>query len=184
MSKIIISCDPGVGGAICILSENAEPIIADTPTYKTKKGKTDYVLKDMANILKPYTSSDVLFVIEDVHAMVGNGGVSMFNFGRGKGLWEGIAAALGFSIMYVSPQTWKKSYDGLIVSRIDKDAAMKMTKKEKDKHKRLAKAGAKAKARELAGKMYPSIVHMFKQVNSDGRAEALLMACYGRNHKI
>lgn len=178
---MIIGCDPGVSGAICILEDGKVPVIYDTPKYKTEKGKTDYVVDKMAALLKPYFEKDVTFIIEDVHAMVGNGGVSMFNFGRGKGLWEGIAHAYGFKLVYVSPQTWKKSFEGLIVPRISKEDRLVLAKKEQDKLKRLAKAGAKTKARELAGQLYPTLKDKFVQVNSDGRAEAVLIAHYYKN---
>jgi hypothetical protein len=49
------------------------------------------------------------------------------------------------------------------------------------KEKRLAKAGAKARARELAAVRFPQHADRFKTVNSDGRAEALLMALYVRD---
>ena len=46
------------------------------------------------------------------------------------------------------------------------------------KEKRLAKAASKTKARELAAVKFPMHADKLKTVNSDGRAEALLMAVY------
>lgn len=176
---VIIGCDPGVSGAVCVLEE--KPLIFDTPTYKTDKGKKDYTLSEMVAILKPYEKKDVTFVIEKIHAMPGNGSVSSFHFGRGSGLWEGIASALGFNVVYVSPQMWKKGYDGLIVERISKEQRLVLPKREQDRLKRIAKAGSKTKARTLAGELYPALKDQFVQVNSDGRAESLLIAQYYKN---
>jgi crossover junction endodeoxyribonuclease RuvC len=54
-----------------------------------------------------------LFVyIEDVHAMPGQGVVSMFNFGYSSGRTYGIIEGHGFPIRLVTPRTWKNSVLG------------------------------------------------------------------------
>lgn len=177
-----IGIDPGKGGAVGILDPNGKVSVFDTPTKKHPKTKKDiYDIPAMANIFRPFVGKDICVVLEDVHAMPGNGGVSMFDFGRGKGLWEGIIAAFGFRIHMVTPQSWKKaSFPELIVTLDIKDKKPK-TKKDKNelaKLRRDAKGNAKAKAREIASKRFPDLADQFKTVNSDGRAEALLMAIH------
>jgi hypothetical protein len=186
---IHIAVDPGVSGAVAVLSSSMD--VFDVPTFKTKLGKTEYDIPKMVNLLRVY--SDVVCMIEAVHAMPGNGGVSMFSFGRGKGIWEGITHALGFKVIMVSPQSWKKAYPELLTpkqpktSESLKDLRGKSVKERKEltkaaaKAKRLVKAASKAKARELAAQMYPELSDRFTTVNSDGRAEAVLMAHYMKN---
>lgn len=198
MDKVYIGIDPGLGGAVTIINDGT-PSIFDVPTFKKATGKEDYDMPSMARLLRPYfmlPGKLVVAVIEDVHAMPGQGGVSMFNFGRGKGIWEGICAAFGFEVHMVSPQTWKKDYPELLIHKDKPQKTLKkntkLTKAEKEaekamakelaREKRLAKAASKAKARGKAGELYPSLASQFEKVNSDGRAESLLIARYGMSH--
>ncbi len=177
-----IGIDPGKGGAVGVIDEGGNAFVFDTPTKKHPKTKKDiYDIPAMAEIFRAYVGKNVCVVIEDVHAMPGNGGVSMFDFGRGKGLWEGIVAAFSFRVNMVTPQMWKKiSFPELIVSLDIKDKKPKTPKEKKElaKLRRDAKVAAKAKARDVAGKLFPLLLDRFKNVNSDGRAEALLIAIY------
>jgi crossover junction endodeoxyribonuclease RuvC len=177
-----IGIDPGKGGAVGILDENSNPSVFDTPTYKNKKtGKDVYDLPAMAQILRPYAGKDVKIVLEAVHSMPGQGVSSSFNFGEGLGIWKGIIAAFAFKVNMTTPQTWKKtSFPELIVTLDIKDNKPKTPKEKKElgKLRRDAKANAKAKAREVAKKLFPALSDQFKTVNSDGRAEALLIAVY------
>jgi hypothetical protein len=190
----IIAIDPGLSGAIAVLQDGQEPVVVDAPTFKAKDKKEDFDIPSMVTLLKKYATEGCFVVIERVHAMPRNAGSAMFNFGRGVGLWEGILAALGCEVHLVTPQKWKTDYEELSPPKKPqgkraKKEKVKLTKaeqkalqREQDRQRRLVKAAAKAKARELAAKMYPNMAHLFAQVNHDGRAEAVLMACYGRNH--
>jgi hypothetical protein len=181
----IIAVDPGASGALCVKNGNKISVF-DMPLMKDKNGKKVIDLKALAALFCNNKDAD-LFVIEDVHCMPKNGAVSMFNFGRSKGVLEGMAFVCGFKAVYVSPQTWKKDYAELCRPKADKTSKVSepITKKEKqdaDREKRLFKANAKAKAREIAGTLYPNLADRFKTVNSDGRAEAVLIATYAENH--
>jgi hypothetical protein len=59
---------------------------------------------------------------------------SVFHFGRGKGIWEGIARHFGLSpSKMVPPQTWKKSYPELAATKITvKDTKGKTPKEKKE----------------------------------------------------
>jgi crossover junction endodeoxyribonuclease RuvC len=103
--------------------------------------------------------------IEKVHAMPafgkdknGNdkrqGITSMFRFGEGFGLWIGIIAALGLPCTQVAPQTWKKA---LMAGMPDKDAS-----------------------RQRAQELYPQCVKDLSRKKDHNRAEALLLAHYGK----
>jgi hypothetical protein len=176
----IISADPGLVGAICVQTDDHIAIF-DIPTQPTKTGKRTFNIAALVDIIAPHSDAD-LFIIEDVHCLFGNGAVSMFNFGRGKGILEGIAFALKLHVVYVAPQTWKKEFPELLVPHIRKDNKPKTAKEKTEaaKAKRLAKVAAKSRARTLAGEFFPQLKDKFALVKSDGRAEAALIAEYAR----
>lgn len=170
---IFIAMDPGMSGAVSIIEEN-DVFVFDVPT-KVIDEKKDYDIKTMSAILRKYEKEQVICLIENVYSMSAQGVVSVFSFGRGKGIWEGVAHTLGFNVFMVSPQAWKKSFPELI-NKIKPDKTK--SKSEQSKEKRLNKAAAKTRARELASKLYPKLADKFAKVKDDGRAEAILMATH------
>ncbi len=83
------------------------------------------------------------------------GVTSSFNFGYGLGIWEGIIAAYELPLEKVSPQRWKKTM--------------------------LADMGkTKDASRYKAISLFPEVAGQLSRVKDDGRAEALLLAEYGR----
>lgn len=156
---MIIGIDPGLSGAVAIIHDDGKVAIVDTPTTLIKKGKKskhDYLPVQMADILG---SREVCHVfIESVHAMPGQGSVSMFRFGEGYGLWIGIIAALGLPHTKVTPQAWKKA---LMAGIKDKDAS-----------------------RQRAQELFPQCVAELSRKKDIGRADALLIAEYGRRCSI
>ena len=213
----IIAIDPGLSGAICVLDENNINVY-DMPVRKIKKGKKEknnFDIPKIVEIIKNNLSSDDenICVIEDVHCSVGNGSVSMFNFGRGKGILEGVSNALGMKVVLVSPQSWKKAYICLEteeivklrekqkIKKVDlkvikienksiKDKGLKKSnkikikelEKEVEKIGRQIKSLAKDAARSVAAKLVKSMTSSFELKKNDGRAEAVLMAYYLRDH--
>ena len=156
----IIGIDPGLTGGVALLPEG---VIFDTPTASVKKGssKKVYLVAEMVSIVRgfgPRGPGDVHVYIEDVHAMPGQGVSSTFSFGRGYGLWEGIVAALGIPYTLVSPVRWKR-------------AMMDGMSKEK---------GA---SRVRAGQLFPGLAGELGLVKHHGRADALLIAEYGRRQQ-
>ena len=166
---IYIGIDPGLSGAVGIIDESypgklsspgPDPQINvfDTPTVlvKAETTKRKYMVGAMALLLKPYAGrQDVVVVLENVHSMPSQGVASSFSFGEGKGMWEGILGAFDIPFDLVSPQRWKK-------------AIMADQGKEK------------SAARFKAAQLFPSLTSQLSRVKDDGRAEAILMAEYGR----
>lgn len=198
---VIIGVDPGISGAIAIIDVKNDKIdIFDVPTIKTKvainkkksKNKIDYDKIGMSSLLKPYAKRKVTVVMERVHAMPNQGVSSMFNFGRGVGLWEGIFAAYGWEPDFITPQSWKKEYGDRLFKNLTKPDILKKIKtslssvgqkKEYDEAKKLfeiskksAKDDAKEEAVILAIEIYPKLVDLFKRKKDSDRAEALLIA--------
>ena len=105
---MICAIDPGYTGAIAFLSDDGVLIeIVDMPVIK-HDGKTRIVATELAVILDSRSMDIAYLVIERVGARPGQGVTSMFNFGYGAGLVEGIAAALFVPYFHVLPQTWKR----------------------------------------------------------------------------
>lgn len=179
----IIGLDPGITGGIAILKDG-ESIVFKMPTKiieKNGKNKKDYDVVQIASIIKKHSNRETIVFQELTHALPGNGSVSSYFFGRGAGILEGVCTAMGLPITFVTPQQWKKTFVGLIIPRPSKEEIGKMTKKQIAKLKRVNKAIAKTRARELASSMYPELAEQLRFVNADGLAEALLIASHAKN---
>lgn len=153
---MIIGIDPGQTGAVAaIYPTGGHVVLVDAPVEMVKKGKgskTEYLPAEMARIISEFSPSHCY--IEKVGAMPGQGVTSMFNFGKGYGLWIGILAALGIPYTLVTPQAWKKE---IMQGVGDKDAA-----------------------RGRAQQLFPSMASQLSRKKDIGRADALLIAEYGR----
>ena len=79
------------------------------------------------------------------------GVTSSFNFGRSKGVVEGVFAAAGRPIVYVSPGVWKRALG------LSKD---------------------KGASRRRAIELWPDHTDKFRRAKDDGRAEAALIALW------
>jgi len=158
---IHLGIDPGFTGAIAAISEDGRIVVFDAPTVKVRSGRKTHIEMDpagMVNTLKPFVFRECHVWIEKVNTMPGQGIASSGAFMRGFGMWEGVVAALGIPYTLVHPATWKKSM-------------MSGMGKEKDA------------ARLRASQLFPSMAHAFARVRDDGRAEAVLIAEYGRRQR-
>lgn len=105
MTKAFIGIDPGASGAISALIVK-DGIVFDHLTMEYKsKGLTGYIefiedIKSMNHIQK--------ILVEQVHAMPGQGVSSTFTFGQRFGEILGALTALGSGYELVSPQKWMK----------------------------------------------------------------------------
>ena len=96
-------------------------------------------------------------IIEQVNAMPGQGVTSMFAFGESFGLAKGVLAGLKIPTSTVTPGKWKK--------------ALQLN---------AGKDGSRAKAAQI----WPEHAGEFKRVKDDGKAEACLIAYWGRSVPI
>lgn len=162
---MIIGIDPGVTGAISFFSNNGELLsVRDLPTMALGK-KKQINAAGLSDFLD-YTRNEFNFkndwcddknclsqvaYLEKVNAMPGQGVSSMFNFGMGYGVIQGVLAAKNIPLHLVTPQKWKKHH-GLIGK--DKECA-----------------------RTLAIQKFPTAeLHLTKHI---GRADAILIGQYG-----
>src|SRR5690606_4249828 len=114
----IIGCDPGVHGAIAILSDTGELIsVEDMPVFAVVKRvggkdrtKNHINVHALGNMLRPHMASQVAALIEHVGPMPRDGAMQAFQFGFATGALHGAFGALGFGIETVTPPKWKKHF--------------------------------------------------------------------------
>ena len=149
MSSVVLGIDPGLKGGYALIGPGdvlAEPF--------PLAGKS----LDLAELAREWRSFELdLAVIERVHAMPKQGVTSMFTFGKTCGQIEGILAALGVPVEFVTPQAWKAAI--LAGTLKDKDAAVAYCRR-----------------------VFPSVQLVRKGCRkaSDGMADALCLAQFGK----
>ena len=120
---IIIGIDPGVSGAICILTDGKITELYEMPTMiDGKKNKKQVNGAEVTNIINKelVNEKDINVVIEHVSAMPGQGVTSMFNSGQSFGVLKGICAALKLPVHFIRPVKWKKHFN---LINTEKDAS-------------------------------------------------------------
>jgi crossover junction endodeoxyribonuclease RuvC len=157
MSKYCIGVDPGLSGAIAVMSPESLKIF-DMPTMTVErngKAKRQVSAIELAEMLYLYSGRDCHVYCERVSAMAGQGVTSVFSFGRSFGMIEGILAAFKMPVTFVPPATWVKA---------------------------VGRGQGKDASRARAMELFPSDQDQFKRVKDDGRADAALIAHWGSRH--
>jgi len=156
MSARVLGIDIGIVGAVAILSRAGElvsildmPVLADGPA-----GRRSVNAPLLAQIISE--SSATAAFVEFVAARPGEGATGAFSFGRSRVVVEGVCGALGVSVKFITPPTWKRCV-GIPPG----------------------KDGAKDAARSEAIRRWPGQAALFGRVKDDGRAEAALIAVAG-----
>lgn len=157
---IYLGIDCGKTGALGIILPDGSVTAHDTPT--TKPPGAVYLPVEMAGLLRPYAGrQDVYATIEQVSVprigrqVLGNVNSAM-DMGVGFGTWQGILTALEIPYEVAPPQVWKR-------------------------HLKLSTDKGASRVRAQA--LFPQAFELFKRVKDDGRAEACLLAEYGRRRK-
>lgn len=152
---IIAGIDPGKSGALAITYPDGAVQVWDVPVIKLRGKEVPAWQEWQRSWASAFDFAGVdLVVIEDVSARPGQGVTSMFTFGRTLGFVHALAVASGASVQTVTPAVWKGKL-GLLNS-------------------------SKGASREKATAIYPRSVGLLGRVKDDGRAEAILLAHYGR----
>ncbi len=152
---IVAGIDPGKSGALAILHADNSVQFFDVPRIKLR-GKDKPAWGDWCRSWSAALdfAGVNMIVIEEVSARPGQGVTSMFTFGRTLGFAHAIAVASGASVQTVTPAVWKAKF-GLLNS-------------------------SKGASRERCTALYPTTAAQLARVKDDGRAEATLLAHYGR----
>lgn len=149
-----IGIDPGLTGAIAFLRDEYMECtgLYDMPVLSFGTNKHQVNAAELAKIIHNGGNNETpVIYLEQVNAMPGQGVSSMFNFGMGYGVVQGICGALGYPMVLVRPNAWKR-----IAGLLGKP---------------------KEAARTLAQQLYPEQdLSLKKHV---GRADALLIARFG-----
>lgn len=160
----IIGIDPGLSGAVVLLNDGDVVKCWDMPTTAKLSGNGSqvnaYLLADVVREALDIGKVECCY-IERVSAGGGAtgegkramGATSAFGFGRSVGVVEGVMAALGVRVVFVSPAAWKRSYN--LIGK-GKDAS-----------------------RTLALQMFPGMSGMLKRKKDNGRSDAMIIGHYG-----
>jgi hypothetical protein len=167
---LIVGCDPGLSGAIAVLGPHGLIGVYDLPTMQIPnvgpkalvQRKIDgRALLDLLLKTCPAGEARPTIVIEAVGTLGGanNAVQTQGSLLRSLGAIETVAECLKCKVVYVAPQTWKRTY-GLI------DSNLKQTER-------------KAKALETARRCFPSCTDLAR-AKDHNRAEAVLLARYAQ----
>lgn len=156
---IVLGIDIGVTGAVCAVDGAGTAAIADLPTteiagQRVVRRKVSVTgLRDLILQFVP-PGHAAMALIEDVHMGMGKGGAARSSLDLNRGRVEAVLELLRLDVKVVQPPTWKRHY-GLLRTE-------------------------KAESLERARGLYPQVAHMLKRAKDHNRAEALLIAHYGR----
>ena len=165
MTNACVGIDPGATGAVALIERGGgrETVqVWDMPTLKVRVGrviKSKVDAHGLVVILNQatgglFTRSPVPVLVENVHAMPGQGVASMFSFGTSFGVILGVLATLDIPYTMIEPSVWTRTMG---VRRGD-DAG-----------------------RQRALQLFPQAAHLLSRKSDDGRADAILIAAHGLN---
>lgn len=154
---LILGIDPGITGAMAILGPNGDVLVADLPMMTIPNGARKQQVLDvtaMKNYLENWQTRHRVFVFLEKTQPMKDSAMTAFSMGQMRGSLLAICACLNISVSDVLPQAWKRKYNLL---KCDKDASL----------------GA-------AKQLFPSLAADLSRVKDHNRAEALLIAAYGK----
>jgi crossover junction endodeoxyribonuclease RuvC len=156
MTGPVLGVDIGVSGALALLDPDGGLIdVFDMPCLNDgPAGRRAINAPLLAEIVARWHARSAF--IEHVGSRPGEGAVGAFAFGRSRGVCEGVMAALGVPVAFLTPPSWKRLV-GIPPG----------------------KEGAKDAARSEAIRRWPDKAALFARVKDDGRAEAALIAIAG-----
>jgi crossover junction endodeoxyribonuclease RuvC len=153
----ILGIDPGLSGAAAVIDGRTGALlhVFDMPVVdvKHKNGTRHEIAPALLHQALIDAPAYGLAIIEEVQAMKGQGVTSMFRFGQSFGMIQGVVASRGIRTVMVRPQAWKKALG------LNSDAEI-------------------SRARAL--QLWPDQSDFFKRKMDHNRAEAALIAEWGR----
>jgi len=160
-----IGIDPGFLGALAIVDGSGRAQVHDAPvlTVQSKKGKTrrEYDLNAVARLLRRFQTLEStkfmsIAVFEKVGSRPDQGVASMWSMGYGSGIWEMALTWARIPYTRVTPLKWKNA----MLEGVGHDKESSILR---------------------AQQLFPHVdLTTARGAFRDGRAEALLLAEYGR----
>lgn len=150
---IYVGIDPGQKGGYAVISKSETGQAVFAYPWDDS-----FFAMEMASLMQ-MKEHGIVAAVEKVGARPGQGTVSMFNFGKSAGYIEGVLSALGIPYQLVPPAKWKKEF-----SLIGKDKQASII---------------------TCRKLFPELDLKRTErcrTDSDGKAEATLLAEYARRH--
>lgn len=153
---MILAFDPGLTGAFALIGDGTL-LVDDLPVHQAQHGKTAKTRAelDLHGLRRELDNRLIQHVfMERVAARPGQGVTSMFRFGEACGALYGLMVGLGLPVTFVTPQQWQKHHH----IGASPDAA-----------------------RQRAVQLYPDMGALLSRKKDEHRADALLLAEYGRH---
>ena len=153
---MILGIDPGTHGAIAALDGREVVLLADLPVHMVAaKGRGDRAELDvhtLHGLIADLGQVEHAFV-ERVAARPGNGSVSMFRFGQACGAIYATLVVMEIPLSFIQPKAWQRHH-GI--------------------------GPSPEAARQRAVQLFPQVASRLGRKADGNRADALLIACYGR----
>ena len=148
-SPVFIGIDPGLSGAVAVLSPAGRLVdVFDMPVVDKRVNAT--LLHDAVRFYVEHVDAGRLSaVVEQVASRPGQGVASTFKFGTSYGVVLGVLGALEIPVTHVRPNVWKRA---------------------------VGVTADKGSSRRKAIDLWPDKAQMFARVKDDGRAESALIA--------
>ncbi|XP_062082288.1 Holliday junction resolvase MOC1, chloroplastic [Humulus lupulus] len=166
-SDWVIGIDPDLSGALAVLKgddPDCPAQVFDSPHLSVMVGgkvRRRLDAKSIIELLRGFNAPEgTIAYIEQSIPFPKDGKQGWWSGGFGYGLWIGILVALGFSVVPVPSFSWKKKFE-ISGSTFSKDDS-----------------------RRVASTLFPSLSSLLQRKKDHGRAEALLIAAYGRGLKM
>ncbi len=141
-----LGVDPGMTGGFALVVDGELFDIRDMPVVAKQVSPAL-----VADIVGDFQRWNLVAVVEQVASMPGNGVAGMFRFGVAYGVILGVTATIGYPIVHVRPNIWKKA---------------------------MGLSADKGRSRRMACDRWPLTADVFARVKDDGRAEAALLAAW------
>ncbi len=156
MTEHVIGIDPGVTGALALLTDKGDLVeISDMPSLADRtKGRSTVNSPLLAELLALWHARQVF--CEWTGPRPTDGSAAAFMFGRCRGAIEGVCGALSLPIGFITPQVWKRTHS------IPP-----------------GKDGTKDLARSKAIALWPAKAELFARKLDHNRAESALIALCG-----
>lgn len=164
---VFIGVDPGIAGAIAFIdAATGRASVFDLPVRAEERRIDGLKLALLMREHAPASVGGRVF-LEQLHARAGGGGMQqMGSMMKTVGIILGAIDCTRFPLEEVTPQKWKRAF-GLI----DKPSLGGAKKTDSQR---------KAESLATARRLFPSLEADLKLAKHDGRAEALLIAHWGK----
>lgn len=154
---IILGIDIGITGAIAAV-DHASETVADMPTQPVpgnRQVKREVDPRALLHLVRELVRPGVeaLAIVEDIHAGTGPGSTARASLMDSRGVVRSVLAVARIDMRIVTPQKWKKFFG------LDAD---------------------KGRSLEVARTLFPLQAGVLARKKDHNRAEALLLAHYGK----